>query len=63
MLDAQTVEKPLTQIKSKAELRKELDAAGEWTVDQVEALFALPFNELMLKAQETHKAYFPEGDV
>ena len=63
MLDAQTVEKPLTQVKSKADLRKELDASGAWTVAQIEALFDLPFNELMLKAQETHKAYFPEGDV
>ena len=57
MLDAQTVEKPLTQVKSKADLRKELDASGAWTVAQIEALFDLPFNELMLKAQETHKAY------
>ncbi len=63
MLDAQTAEKSLTQVKSKAELRKELDLAGDWTVAKVEALFDLPFNELMLKAQETHKAYFPEGDV
>ncbi len=63
MLDAQTAEKPLTQVKSKADLRKELDLAGEWTVAKVEALFDLPFNELMSKAQETHKAYFPEGDV
>ena len=63
MLDTQTIEKPLTQVKSKADLRKELDAAGGWTVAQVEALFALPFNELMLQAQEAHKANFPEGDV
>lgn len=63
MLDAQTAEKSFTQVKSKAELRKELDLAGDWTVAKVEALFDLPFNELMLKAQETHKAYFPEGDV
>ena len=67
MQDTQTIEKPLTQFKSKAELHQgantEIVAAGEWSVAQIEALFALPFNELMLKAQETHKAYFPEGDV
>jgi biotin synthase len=67
MQDAQTVEKPLTQFKSKAELHQgmheEISAPGEWSVAQIEALFALPFNELMLKAQETHKAYFPQGDV
>ena len=42
MLDAQTAEKPLTLVKSKANLRKELDASGEWTVAQIEALFTLP---------------------
>jgi biotin synthase len=63
MLDAQTVEKPLTQVKSKADLRKELDASGQWTVAQIEALFSLPFNDLLRKAQETHQTYFPEGDV
>jgi biotin synthase len=63
MLDAQTVEKPLTLVKSKANLRKEVDASGEWTVAQIEALFDLPFSELMHQAQETHKANFPEGDV
>ena len=59
MQDTQTVEKPLTQFKSKAELHQstnsEIEAPGEWSVAQIEALFALPFNELMLKAQETHK--------
>ena len=67
MQDTQTIEKPLTQFKSKAELHQstnaEIAAPGEWSVAQIEALFALPFNELTLRAQETHKAYFPEGDV
>ena len=63
MLDAQTAEKPLTLVKSKANLRKELDASGQWTLAQIEGLFALPFDQLMLKAQETHKTHFPEGDV
>ena len=63
MLEAQTTEKPLTLVKSKAHLRKEVDASGEWTLAQIEALFALPFDQLMLKAQEVHKIHFPEGDV
>ena len=63
MLDPQTAEKPLTLVKSKTNLRKEVDASGDWTVAQIETLFALPFNELMLQAQEAHKANFPEGDV
>ena len=63
MLDSQTLEKPLTQIKSQDQLIKELDIGASWTVAQIEALFALPFNELMFKAQETHRHNFPEGDV
>ncbi len=66
-LDTQTAEKPLTQFKSKADLHQgangDSEASEEWSVSQIEALFAFPFNELMLKAQETHKGYFPEGDV
>ena len=67
MQDTQTIEKPLTQFKSKADLHQGANAAvqvsSEWSVAQIEALFALPFNQLILKAQETHKTYFPEGDV
>ena len=63
MLDSQTVEKPVTLMKSQADFRKEVDASGAWSVAQIEALFDLPFNELMLNAQETHTSYFPEGDV
>src|SRR3954462_510116 len=34
-----------------------------WPLADVLALFALPFNELMFKAQTVHRAHFPEGDV
>ncbi|NDI26853.1 MAG: biotin synthase BioB [Burkholderiaceae bacterium] len=34
-----------------------------WTLEQIAALFELPFHELMFRAQETHRQYFPEGDV
>ena len=63
MLATQTIEKPLTQVKSQKDLHKEVDALGAWSVAQVEALFALPFSDLMFKAQETHRANFPDGDV
>jgi len=63
MLDTQTLEKPLTQIKSQNQLIQEQDVGASWTVAQIEALFALPFNELMFRAQETHRHNFPEGDV
>ena len=28
----------------------------DWTIAEVEALFALPFADLMFRAQETHRA-------
>jgi len=34
-----------------------------WPLADVLALFALPFNELMFRAQEAHRAHFPDGDV
>ena len=63
MQATQTIEKPLTQAKSQKDLHKEVDASSAWSVSQIEALFALPFSELMFKAQETHRANFPDGDV
>jgi hypothetical protein len=37
--------------------------AETWPVDDVLALFDLPFNDLMFKAQTAHRANFPDGDV
>ena len=63
MLDVQSTEKPLTHVKSKADLHREVNASGAWTVAQIEALFDLPFNDLMLEAAQAHRANFPECDV
>jgi biotin synthase len=38
-------------------------ADATWPLADVLALFALPFNELMLRAQQAHRTHFPEGDV
>src|SRR3954465_14057494 len=35
----------------------------DWTIAEVEALFALPFMELMFRAQETHRANHPANAV
>src|ERR1044071_535227 len=35
----------------------------DWSIEEVEALFALPFMELMLRAQETHRAHQPANAV
>ena len=34
-----------------------------WPVDAVEALFALPFNDLMFRAQQVHREHFDAGEV
>jgi len=34
-----------------------------WPVNDVLALFDLPFNELISRAQEAHRTSFPEGDI
>jgi biotin synthase len=63
MQATQTTEKPLTQVKSQKDFHREVDASGDWSVAQIKSLFALPFGELMFRAQETHRTHFPDGDV
>lgn len=63
MQSTQTTEKPLAHIKSQKVLQKEFDTSDAWSVAQIEALFALPFSDLIFRAQETHRTYFPDGDV
>ena len=38
-------------------------ADATWPLADVLSLFELPFNELMFRAQEAHRAHFPDGDV
>ena len=40
-----------------------LPDAATWPLADVLALFDLPFNDLMIRAQSTHRANFPAGDV
>jgi biotin synthase len=35
----------------------------EWSVAEVEALFALPFNDLVFRAQTVHRTHFPANQV
>ena len=34
-----------------------------WTVAEVEALFALPFNDLLFQAQTVHRQHFNPNEV
>ncbi|MDI5934077.1 biotin synthase BioB [Halomonas kalidii] len=35
----------------------------DWTLDEIEALFALPFNDLLFRAQQVHRAHFDANAV
>lgn len=37
--------------------------ASRWTVEQIEALFKLPFNDLIYKAQQVHREHFDANAV
>jgi biotin synthase len=39
------------------------DIRTDWRLDEVRGLFALPFPELMYRAQSIHRRHFPAGDV
>ena len=34
-----------------------------WSVAEIEALFALPFNDLLFRAQQVHRAHFDPNAV
>ena len=40
-----------------------MNATRTWTVDEAEALFALPFNELMFRAQDVHRRHHANDAV
>ncbi|WP_342115526.1 biotin synthase BioB [Pseudoduganella sp. OTU4001] len=40
-----------------------LPEAATWPLEDVMELYELPFNELMFRAQEAHRAHWPDGDV
>ncbi|MDT8375378.1 MAG: biotin synthase BioB [Mariprofundaceae bacterium] len=35
----------------------------DWSVDEIEALFELPFNDLMFRAQQAHRAHFDANEI
>jgi len=49
-------------------LAKKSDFAGDalrhdWSLEEVEKLFALPFNDLLFRAQTVHRAHFDPNEV
>lgn len=41
----------------------EADIRHDWSVAEAEALFVLPFNDLLFRAQTNHRAHFPANQV
>ena len=39
------------------------DIRHDWTRDEVRVLFALPFNDLLYRAQTLHRTYFDAREV
>lgn len=40
-----------------------MNAPSKWSIQDIENLYELPFNELMAQAQKIHRENFPEGDI
>ncbi|MCB1727685.1 MAG: biotin synthase, partial [Gammaproteobacteria bacterium] len=36
---------------------------NDWSLDEIRALFALPFNDLLFRAQTVHRAHFDPNQV
>lgn len=59
-----TLQRPSTQIPQAESAQADLPQAGPaWTVKQVEALYALPFMDLLYKAQVAHRQHFDANEV
>lgn len=42
---------------------RKADIRHDWSLTEIEALFALPFNDLLFRAQQVHRAYFDANAV
>ena len=52
-----------TSVTSASALANEFEPRHDWTIPEVNALYALPFNDLMFKAQMVHRAHFDPNYV
>ena len=54
---------PIQVVRPAAAVQAARPDAPRWQVDQIEALFALPFTELLYQAQTVHRANFDPSEV
>ena len=62
-MSATTLQEPKTVALHRPAAPITLPVAATWPLDDVLALFDLPFNDLMFQAQQAHRTNFPDGDV
>lgn len=60
---AAAVAVPVTVITPSSAKQAENKGTGRWSVAEVEALFALPFNDLLFRAQTVHREHFDPNAV
>ena len=58
--DSKTAAQPIHIVKPKTSVT---NSAGTWSVEQIAALYDLPFNDLLFKAQQTHREHFNANEV
>ena len=63
MSTATVHEAPIQLMRPSAAANAARPAAPRWQVEQIEALFALPFTELLYQAQTVHRANFDPAEV
>ena len=53
----------IDQIPTQAQLKVATPVRNDWQLDEVQALYGLPFNDLLFKAQSIHRENFDPNEV
>ncbi len=63
MSELNTSEIDLSQLKRNQHEHHCSESVERWSIEQIEALYALPFNDLLFQAQTVHRAHFDANAV
>jgi len=63
MIELSTSEIDLSQLKRNQHEHHCSESVERWTIEQIEALYALPFNDLLFQAQTVHRNHFDANAV
>ena len=62
-MDSMSIADPIVAAPDCARPAKADGLRHDWTTDEIEALFALPFNDLLFRAQTVHRRHFDANRV